>query len=272
MTADTHDDSDRDAAAAFLMDARLSPTSLDGLPETLAPKDLPAAYRLQSALNERLAGALDPVAGWKIGCTTAVMQTYLGIDHPCAGAMFSSGLRHGLGVFTRTELNRPGVECEIAVTLARDLPGPVDGGLEALVPFIASAHASIELVDDRWRDFSAVGTPTLIADNFFNAGCVLGEPVAVDPMHLDRLQGAMRVNGNQVGEGRGADILGHPLEALNWLAGHARETGRPLRAGEVVTLGSLVQTVWLEAGDEVSISIETLGRCDLRIESPSASE
>ena len=62
-----------------------------------------------------------------------------------------------------------------------------------------------------------------------------------------------------VGSGVGTDILGHPLDALVWLANHATGRGSTLHAGEFVLLGSLVQTHWVEKGDEVVIVNEPLG-------------
>lgn len=255
-----------EAAAGFLTALRRGATAVDGLPERLAPADLPAAYTLQDRLNARLRDAgLGPLAGHKIGCTTAVMQDYLGISHPCAGALFASTIAGGEGRWSRSRLARPGVECEIAVEISRDVTDPAAATPEAIAAHVGRSRASIELVDDRWRDFAAVGTPTLIADNFFNAGCVLGPPVDLQPERLDALEGEMRVNGRSVGAGRGADILGHPLCALAWLARHRIESGAPLRTGEVVSLGSMVQTVWLEAGDRVEITVAELGTCRLAI-------
>jgi 2-oxo-3-hexenedioate decarboxylase/2-keto-4-pentenoate hydratase len=70
----------------------------------------------------------------------------------------------------------------------------------------------------------------------------------------------MTINGGEVGTGSGGDILGHPLEALAWLANALAARGRSLAAGEFVLLGSVVQTRWVEAGDLVQVDIEGLGR------------
>ena len=64
----------------------------------------------------------------KIGCTTAVMQRYLGMDHPCSGAIFSQTVRVGDGSYANAALYRPGVECEIAVRLGSDIPPSPAGG------------------------------------------------------------------------------------------------------------------------------------------------
>ena len=56
------------------------------LPAACRPVSLEDACLVQAALNERLGGSLGDVCGRKIGCTTEVMQRYLRIEHPCAGA------------------------------------------------------------------------------------------------------------------------------------------------------------------------------------------
>lgn len=261
-------DGDRlDAAAAILLELRTGHRAIDELPDDVRPRSMREAYDLQARLGRALTAAgLGPRAGFKIGCTTAVMQDYLGIDHPCAGAILAQTIRHGSGTYRRAELCRPGVECEIAVDIAEDLPANVALDTRGVARHVGAARASIELVDDRWRDFSKVSTATLVADDFFNAGCVLGAPVEIDPLSLDSLEGEMRVDGKVVGTGRGADILGHPMAALAWLAEHLRARGTPLRAGQIVSLGSMVKTAWIDAGAVVEIEISALGGCSLEIE------
>ena len=145
--------------------------------------------------------------------------------------------------------------------LARPLPAagaPYDeAGVAAAV---GACMAAIEVVDDRYEDYRSLDTPTLIADDFFNAGCVLGEPVERwRELDLAALRGRMSINGSEVGRGRGGDILGHPLRALAWLANALAARGRALEPGEFVLLGSVVQTQWVAAGDHVEIEIEALG-------------
>ena len=43
--------------------------------------------------------------------------------------------------------------------------------------------------------------------------------------------------------------MGHPFEALAWLANSLARRGRSLRAGEFVFTGSVVETKWLNQGD-----------------------
>jgi 2-oxo-3-hexenedioate decarboxylase/2-keto-4-pentenoate hydratase len=67
------------------------------------------------------------------------------------------------------------------------------------------------------------------------------------------------VNGAEVARGTGADVLGHPHNPLAWLANHLAGQGRGLRAGQIVLTGSLVKTLWLDAGDSVTMDLSGLG-------------
>ena len=249
-------------AANILAEVRIKSIAMAEIPATCRPKTLDDAYAIQVGVHERLKNAgWGPIAGHKVGCTTKVMQKYLKIDQPCAGGIFETTVRVVEGRYDRSAMNRPGVECEIAVRLCADLPGrngPYDR--DSVAPAVGAVMTSIELVDDRWTDFSQQPMACLLADEFFGAGCVLGSEVS-DWQDLDlvALSGRMRVNGVVVGSGTGADILGHPLNALAWLADLRVKQGRPLKDGEFVTLGSLVQTVWIGSGDEVVADIDGLG-------------
>jgi 2-keto-4-pentenoate hydratase len=250
-------------AAALLCAARLERRRFAQLPEACRPDDEASGYAIQDALHARLTAAgWGALAGHKIGCTTPVMQRFLSIPNPCAGGVFAPTVRHERGKFRHADFLHVGVECEIAVRLAQDLPAeraPYDR--RAVAAAVDACMAAIEVVDDRYEDYRSLDAPTLIADDFFNAACVLGAPVATwRDLDLAGLRGRMTINGVEVGTGRGRDILGHPLEALAWLANALAARGGQLEAGEFVLLGSVVETRWVEAGDRVEIAIEGLGR------------
>jgi len=257
------------AAAEILADHRLAGRRFDRFPENLRPADQDEAYSLQARLHERLtAKGCGPLAGRKIGCTTPVMQAYLKIDSPCAGGVFAPTARERYGIFQFEDFRRVGVECEIAVRLGADLT-PAGGPytIETVSPAVAACMAAIEVVDDRYVDYPSLDTPTLIGDDFFDAGCVLGQPVT-DWRSLDlaTLPGRMTINGTEVGNGVGGDIMGHPLAALAWLASHTAARGETLPAGSFVLLGSVVQTKWLAKGDEVVAQIDGLGEAVARFD------
>ena len=252
---------DIDAAAALLLENRVSPGAFDSLPEPLRPHGAAEGYAIQAALARHLeAAGLGPVAGCKVGCTTAVMQAFLKIDSPCAGTMHAAGLHSSGARLRHADYHHVGVECEIAVRLAADLP-TAPASRDAVAACVGACMAAIEVVDDRYRDFRALDVGTLIADDFFHAGCVLG-PEVTDwhDQDLAAATGGMTIDGEAVGGGRGGDILGHPLEALLWLARAQEAQSRRLKAGQIVMLGSVVETKWVPAGGTVEVEVAGLGR------------
>jgi len=249
------------AAAQSIATARRNRTQLAPLSGDAAPQSEAEGYRIQDTLHGLLAPDFGTRVGYKIGCTSPVMQQYLDIPHPCGGGVFAKGV-HESGVSLRAkDFVRVGVECEIAVRLARDLlssdaPFTADTVAEAIEAYLPA----IEIVDDRYVKWETMGAPTLVADDFFAAGCVLGTPVARSAApDLLSVTGRALINGAEVGRGTGADVLGHPHHALAWLANHLAEDGKSLRAGEIVLAGSLVKTVWLNAGDSVVMELLGLG-------------
>jgi 2-keto-4-pentenoate hydratase len=256
-------------AAELLAHQRLGKLAFGGFPKALRPLDEPDAYAIQDALHAILARAgQGEVVGRKIGCTTPTMQAYLKIPRPAAGGVFASSVEHVDGRFRHADFLRPGVECELAVRL--------DGELEASdAPYeraeveaaVGSIMAAIEVVDDRYEDWGSLSAFTLIADDFFGAGCVLGqEQRAWRDFDLARVSARMTVNGVEVGAGVGADILGDPLTALVWLVNESARRGHSLRAGSFVLLGSLVQTHWVERHDVVVVENVPLGTVTARFD------
>jgi len=256
-----------DRAAAILAEARLDRRRLAALPETCRPRSPDEGYAVQARAHERLSAAgWGAIAGLKIGCTTAVMQRYLGIGEPCAGGVFGHATHREAADFRCADHHRIGVEFEIAVLLGADLP-PRTGGYrrDEVAPAVAACMAAIEIVDIRYEDYGGLGAPTLIADDFFNVGSVLGAPCSAwRRLDLARLQGRALLNGAEIGNGEGRDILGHPLEALAWLASCWSRLGRTVPAGAFVSLGSFVETFYPQPGDVARCEVAGLGAAEAR--------
>ena len=252
-------------AATLLAQNRLRGERLPGLPEACRPASEDAAYAVQFALREQLIGAGGALAGYKIGATSQVMQDYLDIHNPCGGGVLANGVHASPAEVPYGGYVHPGVECEIAVRLAADLPAEAAPFSQTRVAeAVGACMAAIEIVDDRYADWRSLDTPTLIADDFFQAGIVLG-PANTDWRRLDlaALPGTMAINGQERGRGLGGDVLGHPLTALTWLANQLAAYGIGLRSGQVVLTGSVVATQWVERGDRVRVDVEGLGAAEV---------
>jgi 2-keto-4-pentenoate hydratase len=257
------------AAADWIAGRRRAGRAVADLTAELKPGSEDAGYRIQAAVLERLSAAgWGARIGWKVGVTTPQMRAALGIDAPIGGAMLAGG-RHEPGAAIRhAAYCRVGIECEIAMVLKTPLGGPgqvVDAAAAAAA--VATLHPAIELVDDRYGgDYRRVGVPTIVADDAFHAGFVLGPPVANSPaIDLAAVRGVTRANGSVRGEGRGADVQGHPFRSLAWIANRLGTLGSGLAAGDIVLTGSLPVPYWAAPGDAIEIEIEGLGALQLTI-------
>ncbi len=254
-----------DRAAQFLLEAHRERRKYEALPDDISPATIDEAYDMQEAFQALLAPQRGAIVGYKIALTTPVMQRMVGFDAPAAGAVFESGVHHSPAAVKAADFVRIGAECEVAVRLTADIPASgAPYGRDGVAAAVGALMPAFELVDDRGADYGNLNFLGVAADNAWNAGVVLGtERADWQGLDLENSRGAMTINGEPAGEGYGRDVLGHPLDALAWLANTLAGRGRELKAGMLVMTGSIVSTKFLNPGDEAAFTFEGLG--DIRL-------
>ena len=134
---------------------------------------------------------------------------------------------------------------------------------------VGAVMPALELADDRNADYKELAKHPLelIADNTWNEGAVLGRPILnLNGISLEKTKGIASINGAEVGSGVGAEAMGHPLDAVAWLADHLASRGHGLLRGDVVITGSLVTSKRVKAGDRVRFELAGLGRVELAVD------
>jgi 2-keto-4-pentenoate hydratase len=257
-------------AGEWLYEAHRARAQFAPLPADLAPRDAGEAYAIQSEFVGMRAKSLGQVTGYKIALTTPAMRAMVGLDDSIAGDMLEKTIRRGNSRVRAADYGRLIVEFEIAFEMADDLPSigaPYDRA--GVARAVAAAMPAFELADDRNADYAKLpgNALMLIADNAWNEGAVLGAPVR-DWQGIDiaALQGVVTINGAQAGTGHGRDVMGHPLDALAWLANHLAARGLGLWRGDVVITGSLVTSKFPKSGDLVRFEAGELGSVELRVD------
>ena len=231
--------------------------------------DMDHAYDVQDAFVAQLsqAGRGAP-SGYKIGLTSGPMQRMCGIDHPVAGVVLSQRVYRSPAAVRRDNFVRLGVESELAVRFARPLlvrPGTAVDADDVLASLDAAA-AAFELVDDRGADYGTLDVRSLVADNSWNEGIVLGAPVALrDPGDLGALDGSLEIDGCVVDRGSSGGAVGGPLAAVAWLAEHLAARGRRIEAGDWVMTGSVVATRFAQPGERYRFTLGGLPAVELEI-------
>ncbi|MGH6782564.1 MAG: 2-keto-4-pentenoate hydratase [Sphingomonadaceae bacterium] len=229
------------------------------------------AYRVQDRYVSLLQTRFGTGVGYKIGLTSQRMQTMCGIDQPIAGVVLADRLHRSGSRVAISGYGRIGLEFEIAVRMASDLPvgGPAFTP-ETIAAHVADVCAAIEIVDDRAADYAELDVLSLIADNSWNGGIVLSDFRSAWPA-LDAVTGVVRRNGVEIDRGHGRDVLGHPFSPLAWLANALAAKGRTLRAGDVIMTGSLVTTRFPAETETYSFELEGIGAVALTVEAGKAS-
>jgi 2-keto-4-pentenoate hydratase len=258
-----------DRAARWLAEAHASQAPFGPLPAGLAPASAEEAYAIQDAFVALRAQERGAIAGYKIALATKAMQAFAGVDAPQAGRVLHDTVRRSPARVRAADYGRLIVEFEIGVRMADDLPAAdAPYSRERVAAAVGAIMPAFELADDRGADYASLKRHPLdlIADNTWNEGAVLGEEKDWRGLDLATLRGRARINGALVGEGTGADALGHPFDAVAWVAGHLAALGRGLLRGDFVITGSLVTSKFVQPGDRVEFELDGIGAVALAVE------
>jgi 2-keto-4-pentenoate hydratase len=157
-----------------------------------------------------------------------------------------------------SSLIQPKIEAEIGFRFKAPLQGP---GVDVAAVLAATDYVfpALEIIDCRFEGWR-VKQQDLISDNTASALVVLGS-TRLSPNDLDLAaeEAVMEVDGVETGRGTGAEVLGHPAEAVAWLANKLGEQGRGIHAGQFVIPGSVVAPPVVAKGNVVTAAYANLG-------------
>ena len=247
-------------AARFVADAHRARAAYQNLPDAIAPQSVADAYAAQEALRLAWEPLHGPVAGLKIATTTRVMQQLMGIDHPCGGVIYANRVHASPHHLRFSDYVHVVVECELAVRVGSTLP-------QRATPYsrddarraVDTIMPAFELIEDRNASYRETRALSLIADNAWNGGIVLGKAVKVPlEMELNGLKGRL-----QTGSGVKEGLTDDPMGALAWIVNLAADRGKPLEAGQVVITGSIIATLPIAAGETFRFEFEGLGGVEM---------
>jgi 2-keto-4-pentenoate hydratase len=245
--------------------ARRAGASLAALPGAL-PHDEAAAYAIQAAA---IAAYEDTRVGYKIGATSSAAQASFGTDHPFCAPLFGTDCHADGSTLTAPEYGLLGIEAEFAFRLGSDLPARPEpytpGEMEAAVE---SVHPAFEIVGLRLPRELFTNMAVVIADFGANVAFVHGDTVD-DWASQDLATVAVRVDidGETVATGSGAAVLGHPLNALLWLAERCRTSGAGLGAGDYISTGACCGIIQITPGQTATADFGALGNVAMTMKS-----
>ncbi|MEO0682932.1 MAG: hypothetical protein AAF192_21270, partial [Pseudomonadota bacterium] len=185
------------------------------------------------------------------------MQQMCGIDHPLFGGIFAREI-HDAPTEDRparialSDFVHLGVEFELALEIAEDLPpGDAPWTAERARAVVAAARPAFELIEDRAADYAALDPATMVADNAWCGGVVLG-PKLPEGLDVSALPSRLLQDG-QAEEGNTAAAA--PYDSLAAVLEHLRRRGETARAGEIVITGSALRTRFPAAGATLAYEV-----------------
>src|SRR5436190_1512841 len=236
--------------------------ALRDVPAWTASSTYEQALHVQDAFVDALIPKLGKPVGFKVGLVTKEAQDRFNLTHPVRGRLLSKMLLTNDAAVPFQYGVRPVCEADLIVVVKDSAINHAENLTQALHN-LKEVVAFIELADS----FVATNPPvTAVALTAANVGArlgVLGERATLKTTpefqsSLAQMHVTVRDDsGGDLGEGQGSVILSHPLNAVLWLVEDMKKSGQKLRAGDLLSLGS-IKAFTPKAGQRVTVTYDGL--------------
>ncbi|HJU30424.1 MAG TPA: fumarylacetoacetate hydrolase family protein [Hyphomicrobiaceae bacterium] len=250
--------------ARLLATLRREGRQQSGLDPRLVPPDTRTAYRVAQMVADELDRQ---VTGWKIAAMKEEMQKALRTDQPIYGRVLAPLAASPLTV-SHAKLCSPIPEVEYQVRLGSDLPPRAKAyTVEEVTEAVASLHPGLELAECRFiHDAAFPPLPAILADGAGSGTIIYGPPI--EDWRSRDIAGrtvALLCNGKMRREGSAAAAIEHPIVPVVWLANELSRTGIGLKAGEMISTGTLTGMLAPKPGDHYVADFGPFGSVVLNV-------
>ena len=262
------------ALADRLMDAYDGASTLDPITASDPSFDVPTAYAVLHEIHtRRVANGWRPL-GRKIGFTNRTIWTRYGVDRAMWAHVYAETVHRvpdGRGSLGLSGFVQPRIEPEVVFGLRGAVP--VAANARTVLDAVEWIAPGFEIVQSHFPDWKFQAADCTAAFGV-HAALMVGPVTLLDAHERDRLTDTLAdfelalYRGAEIVErGRGSNVLGSPALALRHLAevlaGQAHAA--PLRAGEIVTTGTLTDAWPVTAGTRWHADYGTLGVSPLEL-------
>jgi 2-keto-4-pentenoate hydratase len=233
------------------------------LTDDLLPISTEEAYLAQFEFQANCSrGAL---GGFKIGLTSVAQQKLCGIDSPIAGGIFLKEIYPSAHQIRLEDYHGLGIEFELALKISTDIdPSETKFSSFSLLSHIDSIYPAFELIIDRNADYQNLDALSLIADNAWSAGVILGNPIPNwESLQINELNSTLYWNSEPAL--RAQIKSANPLHSLEWVVNHLGKMGQKIPKDSLIMTGSVLQTRKPLKGDKITYKIEDLSMVEVTI-------
>lgn len=216
----------------------------------------------QAALVRALTKTQGKSIGYKAGLTSPGAQQQLGYPNPVLGVLLSKMMLPNGATVPADFGPRPLFEADMLMTVKDEGINEARTITDA-IKHISTLQPFIELPDLVLAQGEPMTGPVIVAINVGARLGVVGDPVPVlaTPEFVNALadmQVSISADGTEISKAPGKTILGHPLNAVLYIAEEVQKRGGKLKAGDILSLGSFSRLTPPKAGQKVVATYEGL--------------
>lgn len=261
---------DVEALAREIKSAQDTAQAIAPVTSHAADFDVPTAYRVAAAIHRQRVADGARAVGRKIGFTNARVQAQYGVHAPIWGHVYDRTLAYLSpgATFAIGRLSIPRIEPEIAVHF-RDAP-PADGSLDEILASIDWIAHGLEIVQSPYPEWKFQAADAVAASSM-HAALLLGEPRPVAGLGtdvigaLERFSLLLSCDGQLRDSGTGTNVLGHPLAPIAHLAKVLKAQSDSVKAGEVITTGSITAALLIKPGETWTTEISGIALPGMKV-------
>lgn len=217
------------------------------------------AYKVQDEVLALKEQDGEKLQGYKISLTSKETQDLFNSDSPLFGQMTDVTVKKAVNL---SDYNEPLLEAELVFLVQEDVNAD-DSDEEVMAKCLVAP--GIEVPDGRYEDwFPKTTFYEVIADGAVNGAVVYSEAKQYSYEDLADVEGVLYLNGEEVKRGNSTEVLGHPVNAVKWLAKALEERGEKLKAGRFVSSGTFILPEKLQAGS-YKVTYSNVGEVTLEV-------
>ena len=221
----------------------------------------------EAVRDEAVLACGSSLRGYRVAATSALARRLLGCEAPVWAPLLAAEVRPG-GTSFRLPPGVIGAGCELAFVMARPYPlGDEEVSRASAGRAVAACRPGIGILGRRVPGSKPLNALTATADFGLGVAYVDGPDAGGwEAADLATVPVTALIDGQLVAAGRGGHVLGHPLEAVAWLARALARRGGRLDAGDLVATGTCAGLLQVLPGQTFAADFGGLGRVEVRLE------
>lgn len=252
--------------AQALYNASVSGKPLNEADWTGVVGDDDTAYAVQDRV---MALKAVPVGGYKVSLTSKKTQDMFDADSPLYGAQVDRHFLPAPATVNLADQMEPLVEVELAFRAKEDL-----SSTDSLADLLrkTTVAGALEVPDSRFKDwFPSLGKYNVMSDCAVGGLVVYGteqpsSKVFSDVAEAANVKAQLFLDNQKLDEGQSSEVLGNPLNSLQWLVQKLESQGKKFKQGQLVSSGTFVLPPSLKQGKWLVKFDHGLGNVELNVQ------